>query len=216
MEQCNIQRFQAFKIKVSVRIFRGLLPVQIIIIQRQRMRFQPQCRKLYRKPMGKSRFSGRRGTCNHNKFTSSASGSHFCHLSDSLFHQSFLHHYDLLHPSGCDRVIQRPDRIDSHGTAPFPGTAHRIKMLHGRFKFRRLFCIFIGEHQHKTVFIGLKVKILQISRMCRHITVKVILIISQRINTHSGTPAVMKQALFFRHSVITKQLYGIVRLDAAF
>ena len=53
IEQGNIQPFNALKILFPELIQRNHIPVQIVIIQWNRMRIHPQCPQLRRQTMGK-------------------------------------------------------------------------------------------------------------------------------------------------------------------
>jgi len=114
----DIQCLQTFKIKISVCIPRTPLPVIIIIIQTDRMRFSSLCQKLNRQAVGKCRLSGRRRTCNHDKFNSFFCCNLCCQGTDPFLHQCFLKQNNLFAPAGCDCIIERTDRSNVQHTAP--------------------------------------------------------------------------------------------------
>ena len=74
--------------------------------------------------------------------------------------------------------------------------------------------IFIREHQHKAMLIGLKGKTLQISRTRHHRAIKIFYKSFQFVNIHSGTPTVTEQTIFICHMKSCKQFQGISRVDA--
>ena len=174
-------------------------------------------RQLYGKSVGKGRFSGRGGTCYHNKFFISGLYNLLCNLRNSGLLQSLCNQYQLIGSLSCNLFIQLSYGVRLYHFAPFFRFSLHPENLRSRRKFRHRIRTFPSwKLQHQSSFIGIEFKILQITSMIHHKSVKVVLKISQTVQIHSGHSAETKQFFFIIHTIFMKNFNSFPCADTAF
>ena len=128
-----------------------------------------------------------------------------------------LDQHQALNTLSGDPVIEVPHSGNIQLVAPFFRFLLHMKDLILRLKIlQNIRCFLTRKDQYKTFVIKLQVKILHITGIRCHKTVKIILKILQTVNIYPGNTAVTEQFFFVIHMMPVKHGNGIIRADTAF
>lgn len=136
---------------------------------------------------------------------------------DLGFLKRFLHQKDVPHALTGNAVVQITDIGNVHFLRPFLRFLLHLEDFFLRGEWRdHGWSLTLRQFQDKALIIKLEVKIFHIAGMICHISVKIIVIISDTVNIHLGNTAVPKQFLLVIHMMTVEQCDRLICIDRTF